>query len=164
MADNDFDLSSLDTSNNSEDKPVGKSASAVQAIIRTKAKFAVPVPLQPQEIVMMKVKSNSIRDRALVVDTLVLRFDEKGVAEVPEHSREILERHMAVHPGRLTLLEPEVVVPAPVVEEVKVPSALEVEADVAVEAEPEEEPDMLVEEEKEKPRKFRRKKSSSKSE
>jgi hypothetical protein len=72
---------------------------------------------EKQEILMkrVKIKSNSIRGRILVVDELVLAFDDDGIAEINESDLYVIVAYSRVRPGRLTVVvEPvEVPVPAP---------------------------------------------------
>jgi hypothetical protein len=78
-----------------------------------------------QEIPMkiVKIKSNSIRNRILVVgDTLVLSFDENGIAECFESDIPIIVEYSRTRPNRLTIVEePKVAPPAPAPAPVPVP-------------------------------------------
>lgn len=57
----------------------------------------------------LQVKSNYARDRVVVLDNgkLVLHFDHRGVAEMPAHKLEVLQREMVARPGRYKVLEEE---------------------------------------------------------
>lgn len=67
-----------------------------------------PTPLQEVEPVKkLKLKSNSVRDRMHPVGSLMLKFDEDGVAEFAEHHLAAVKAYMALRPGRFRVLEDE---------------------------------------------------------
>jgi hypothetical protein len=75
----------------------------------------------------VRVHSNFARSRVVMLDTLVLHFDEYGDADFPKHQLPVLQAAMRARPGRYTIypdtesspaLEPQVSVPEEVVEEV----------------------------------------------
>lgn len=74
-------------------------------------------PQPNQEILMkrVKVKSNSIRNKLIVVgDSLVLNFDEYGIAECYEHDVPQLKAYSRVRPNRFAVVEePKKAAPAP---------------------------------------------------
>jgi len=134
----DYDLSYLnDTVKKHTDLLKGrKSVHLVQSSLSQLAKKQSPPTLEIP-VKKLKVKSNSIRDKAYMVESLVLHFDGKGVAEFPESDLEAVQRHMVLRPGRFQL-----VVDAPV-EPKKDPEMALKEARAALEAakaEPKEEP------------------------
>ncbi len=73
--------------------------------------------IEGEEMRMKRLYSNSLRERTLVVfNDLVLKFDSRGVALVPAHEMERVDRLRRLRPGRFTLLD-EVEEPEPSVEE-----------------------------------------------
>lgn len=101
----DYDLSYYET-DDGRPKSAGRSASQIRAALSQVAKARPQESLEKLEMNMMKVKSNSYRNRSLLVDdNLVLFFDDSGVAEVPSHERARVERLMMHRPGRFRIVE-----------------------------------------------------------
>lgn len=102
-------------------------------------------PPSNQEILMKRVKlqSNSIRGKVLVVgDSLVLNFDEKGIAECFESDMPVITAYCRVRPNRFSVVKPEAAAPAPALkkvekkEEAKVEKVEEVKKEDKPEAKP----------------------------
>lgn len=55
----------------------------------------------------LKVRSNYARSRTVVLDSLVLKFDDHGEASFPAHQLPMLEHEMAIKPGRYQLVADE---------------------------------------------------------
>lgn len=74
---------------------------------------------------MLKLRSNYAKDRTVSVGDCYLRFNKDGIATVPTHYKDTIDKEMVVKPGRyFWLVEEEVQVP---VEEVVVEPDLEQE-------------------------------------
>ncbi|GAF72597.1 unnamed protein product [marine sediment metagenome] len=97
-----------------------------------------------QEILMkrVKVKSNSIRGKVLVVgDSLVLSFDEKGIAECFASDVPVITAYNRVRPGRISIVEAPKAAPAPALKKVEKKAAAKVEkVEVKKEDKPETKP------------------------
>lgn len=109
-----FDLSGLGEDNKIS-QAKGKRAGTLRTTLFTNS--MKESPKLNQEILMkrVKVKSNSIRGRQFVVgDTLVLAFDEAGIAECFEGDIPQITAYSRVRPGRLWVVEePVKAAPAP---------------------------------------------------
>lgn len=57
----------------------------------------------------LTIKSNFARDRVIVLGsgTLVLAFNQEGLATMPKHLLPVLQKEMRVRPGRYTVVTPE---------------------------------------------------------
>jgi hypothetical protein len=104
-------------------------------------------PKSNQEILMkrVKVKSNNIRGKVLVVgDSLVLNFDEKGFAECLESDVPLITAYSRVRPNRISVVrdEPKAAAPAPAPK--KVEKKVEAKEEVEKEDKPEAKPPRVV--------------------
>lgn len=67
---------------------------------------------------MLKLRSNYAKDRTVSVGDCYLRFNKDGIATVPTHYKDTIDKEMVVKPGRyFWVVEEEVQVPVEVVVE-----------------------------------------------
>jgi hypothetical protein len=155
-----FDLSGL-----GEDKKISKARGKRAGELKTTLFANSMKPEHPQtnqEILMkrVKVKSNSIRGKVLVVgDSLVLNFDENGVAECFASDVPQIKAYCRVRPNRIALVEdaPKKAAPAPAPK--KVEKKAEVKVSKSESAKPKTEAKPRVEKKK-APKKFSFKKDA----
>lgn len=76
----------------------------VRSKLYENSKNPVRYPGDP-DMKTLKVRSNYARSRTVMLDSLVLKFDDHGVASFPAHLLPILEKEMAVKPGRYFLVQ-----------------------------------------------------------
>lgn len=109
----DFDLSELGRT--VEDQYTkGKTKGTVKFNLLTQTTYEEH-PKEKQEILMkrVKVKSNSVRGRQMVVDGLVLAFDDDGIAEINESDAYIIVNYSRTRPNRLSVVVEPVEAPTP---------------------------------------------------
>lgn len=75
---------------------------------------------------MVKVKSNSARDKVLYIRGLCLAFNNEGIAEIPAHQEAVIRDEMRVRPGRFSIVGD---TPAPVAAKKNKPSKEELVAE-----------------------------------
>lgn len=107
--DSNFDISTLGFKKNpSEGKRVGE--------LKAQLKEASMVP-QPKVKNMLnkvvKVKSRKDRGRSIIIDDLVLTFDDEGFAVILEADADVVEAYNRVRPGRLQVIREEAPAPTP---------------------------------------------------
>lgn len=84
--------------------------------------FEKSLEVQPKGLIEMKrltLYCNFARDKVVMFDDVVVRFDENGKGSTPEHNRSKVTKFMKQRPGRVSIVEDtseEVVVAEPVVE------------------------------------------------
>lgn len=61
------------------------------------------------DVKMIKVKSNSIRNRAADLYDITVRFDAEGIALVPEYHLTSVRKAQVLYPGRYRILEEDTV-------------------------------------------------------
>lgn len=104
-----FDLEYLDDERQGSrppTRPTGKTRGQVRVNL---AEMALQTPTPLQEVTpmkMLKLKSNSIRDRIHPIGDLMLNFDGEGVARFPENQLPVVEAHMRLRPGRFRVIRP----------------------------------------------------------
>jgi hypothetical protein len=98
-----MDLTYLDDKKKTR-QPKGRNFMQVQMDLN-KIAMKQPIPIPEVLVKRLKLKSNSLRDRAYLIEGMVLHFDGDGIATFPEHCLEAILRHTRVRPGRFRLLE-----------------------------------------------------------
>lgn len=97
-----FDMSILGEKKN----PKSKRAAQLRADLLLNSLIESPESNQEIPMKIVKVKSNSIRGRAFVVDgELVLNFDEYGIARCLVSDLPTVKAYMKARPGRFTVVE-----------------------------------------------------------
>jgi hypothetical protein len=94
--------------NKDESKPQkkGKSVYHMQADLN-KLKHQQATPLQEVKMRELRLKSNSLRNRSMLMGSLVLHFDSEGVASFPEAQLAQVREHMSLRPNRFQIIEEE---------------------------------------------------------
>jgi hypothetical protein len=96
----------------------GKSLDDVMTAVRMASLH--PEPRQEVKVATFKIKSNSIRNNAVLFGDLHVCFDKDGFANIPNHERHTVEREMIHRPGRYSFVQAPTPEPVPTVE-VEVP-------------------------------------------
>jgi hypothetical protein len=88
-----------------------KHSAAVFYNIQQLARTAPALGLETRdEVKRIKIKSNSVRSKSYLIDTLALHFDTDGFASIPESELARVQEHMRSRPGRFKIV---VEAPAP---------------------------------------------------
>lgn len=100
--DPNFDLSVFGIKKNPEE---GKRSG--ELVAQTLKASMVPVPKVNIMSKVVKVKSRKVRGRSIILDGLVLTFDDEGFATILEADVHVVEAYNRVRPGRLSVVREE---------------------------------------------------------